>query len=252
MSRIIKSPKVNIDHQSHTVIPIKQISYEIKDIPENLDSREDLEAARALMLHSAREKAGEILETARASAKDIENSARQQAQDEMKKAIAAGYADGLQKGRQDGLKQYEKLIDTAAGFIDQIKEKEDAMIKELEDELYHLALDAARKITLRELEADDETLIGIFDNVMQSVRASEWLILTLSAKEHKIAARNKKRLMEIVSGIPDFRIAADPDREEGVIVVETAQAIYDAGVDAQLGAISEIVDEVRRGGTADP
>jgi len=247
LSRVIKRPKVNIENTGNTVIPVSEVSCAHTD--ESADIRDENRAwgdAGEWIMDSARQKADQILETARIAARDLENDARVKAQDEMKKAITAGYDEGLRKGRQAGFKQYESLIASAAAFLEQLKDKEDRMIRELEDELYLLALDAARKISLRELDQDDSALFAIFENVMQNVRAGEWLVLTLSSKEYKIAARNRQRLMEIIGGIPDFRIVADWESEEGVIIVETAQAMYDASVDAQLDAIGEIVDEVRR------
>lgn len=184
----------------------------------------DAESASQRLMEGARQKAGAAFEAARAN----------------------GYRAGFETGREESLRAMEAGIAELGALLKGLEEREARILKTYEEDLYKLALGVAKKIIDVELQADNEAFLGIYRNALQELSGAESVRLTVSEYEAEFATANAELLRSMVKNAKEIKIVALERAPRGACVVETPQAVVDAGVDTQLSRIGEAFAGGRR------
>jgi len=161
------------------------------------------------------------------------------------------YCRGFSDGEKSGFEQGERAgLDAAAartgGLVQSLEQLLAGMeqlqrraCRDLESEIVRLALDVARKVVGREVQADVETVAGIVRDAVNRVEHAEQITIRMNPGDmQRLAELNPRRLDELAEA-GRTRFEADASITSGGCRVES-----DSGdIDARLEQRFKIVEE---------
>jgi flagellar assembly protein FliH len=111
-----------------------------------------------------------------------------------------------------------------------------------ESDLVRLAISIARRIVLRELSVDPETIAGIARVALDKLRMQE----TTRVRVHP---EHKGPIQEFLakSGAAHIEVAGDPAQPRGGVIFETTRGNLDVSADTQLREIERGLTDRLRG-----
>ena len=196
------------------------------------------------------EEAGEII-TFAAEARRMLAEARQQAvalvaeaETQVEAIHTAAHQQGLEEGRAIGREEGERLareqlahdLDVAHRMAAELLEARHELIASAEPQIVRLALEVARVVVAREVDADPDILKGSLTRAMLKAAGDERLRLRLHPDDvHRLgdyldtlAARFASRGVEVIP---------DPTVGRAGVIVETRSGTVDARLETQLDKI---------------
>ena len=182
------------------------------------------EARQILAEHQGEAK--NVLETAEADRKAIYDDARAEGLEEGRKT---GYEEGAHRARAELIEELE----LAHGIAAQALVDREALIAAAEPEIVRLAMDVARKLVAREVEADPDILKGLLTRAMLKsagdgpvrLRLNPSTIERLGTFLFDVTSRFAARGVEVV---PDITV------EPAGAIVDTRTGTVDARLSTQL------------------
>jgi type III secretion protein L len=192
----------------------------------------------AAPLAGARIDAGVLDARARARALVAEAEAeaaaiRKTAEDDRERLRGAAEAAGYEEGRA-----------RAAALLALAAAERDRVLRPLARDVAALALDVARRVLGRELEARPDAVVDLAARAVAG--ASERAVVTLwvSPADAPRVRAAEPRLAALLARAPGLALREDPALGPGDVVVETEVGRLDARVEAQLGALERALPEV--------
>jgi len=159
----------------------------------------------------------------------------------IREAHAAGRREGEAAGHSRAAAEYQAAIERLAQSIEEVAGFRARLRREAEADLVQLALAIARRVLRRELAVDPDALHGLAIAALEKLQGQE-------ISRVKVHPSQAARLGECLqkAGVR-VEVVADPSREPGAAIFETAQGNLDASVDAQLEEIGRgLADRLRR------
>ena len=185
------------------------------------------EARRLLAEHTA--EAQRVLEAAEADRKAIYDDAHAQGLEDGRRT---GYEEGVQQARAELIEQLE----LAHGIAAQAVVDRASLIAAAEPEIVRLAVDVARKLVARDVEADPDILKGLLTRALLKaagdgpvrLRLNPETIERLGAFLFDVTTRFAARGVEVV---PDITV------EPAGVIVDTRTGTVDARLSTQLDKV---------------
>jgi len=185
----------------------------------------------------AKNEAEEILHDAEEASQALMEGARQKIIAELQAARESGHREGLEKGREEVMRATKQGMTELETLLRELEEKQEQILRAYEEDLYKLALDVAEKIIGIELESNAEAFLGIYRNALQELSGAETIRLTVSEYDADFVTANAELLRSMVKDAKEIKIVTREKAPRGTCIIETPQAIVDAGVDTQLSKI---------------
>jgi flagellar assembly protein FliH len=157
----------------------------------------------------------------------------QQFEERLREARAAGLREGEAAARNRAAAEVKTVIDRLAQSLQELAGWRARLRHEAEADLVRLALEIARRVMRREMAVDPDALRGLVRAALEKlegqdisrVRVHPWHAALLTACLKERLAGNT------------VEVVADPSREPGAVLFETAHGNLDASVTAQLAEI---------------
>ena len=148
-------------------------------------------------------------------------------------AHSAGVHEGEIAGRNRAAAELQPAMERLARSIQEVANLRARLRREAEADLVKLALAIARRVLRRELSADPDALRGVAMAALEKLAGQE--ISRVKVHPSHLATL-KSCLQQVLSG-GLVEVVADPSREVGSVIFETARGNLDASVDSQLREI---------------
>jgi flagellar assembly protein FliH len=158
-------------------------------------------------------------------------------------ARAAGLREGEAAALEQAVAKLEPVAEQLARTVADLAQSRRKLRREAEHDVVKLALAIARRIVLRELSVDPETIVGVVKAALEKIEAREVDRLRVNPEDAEILRKQFQRLGQNLR----LELAADPRLSRGSAVFETARGNMDASVDTQLEEIQRgLVDRIRQ------
>lgn len=248
LSRVIKSGHAWSLHKPHklTIRTIQiQEEFAASDQKENTQRSQFLEAAHLeaeKILEKAEEEKTRLL-------KEIEKE-REAWQEEkarlIEEARKEGYQDGFEKGKKDGLQEYENVIESARQVVQLSKKDYEKKIEASEETIIEIAVKVAEKIIAANLKREPELFTGLVREVICEVKEYPEVKIYVHPDKYEFMLEQKEELMELFTTKTELYIFPDVNLPENGICVESPFGKIDASIDTQLEQLkSKLLNIVR-------
>lgn len=234
---------VNDLHLEEKEIVQKEPVKEAKVEPKKKKKNEDLDLALENIKFEQREERREGTRRRgyrRTQDRNIVSRAQKDAETIKDVAKKEGYQAGIELAQKD-------LDDLKGKFAEFFNYKEEVYAK-VSDCIMDIALEIARKIINKEVEADKEYIIPIIKSAVEEVNKTENKItLKVMPKDVEIV---RDKITDIFSGnYFEAKISVVPDNEikDGGVVVETSNGLIDASIETQLAIIEKALKKQEEG-----
>lgn len=181
-----------------------------------------------------------LLENAKRDAEAILELATREASAISQQAWQAGY--------EAGKDQWEAAIEDMANTLrNQLEQFQTQMllsyqtyVNALEQEMFKLTMQIARKVVKEEVRQHPEVVLSVIQDALRRVRNSGSIRVRVNPLDLETARKGKNQLLRVVEGARGFEIVEDRRVEQGSCVIDTEHGIIDARLSLQL-------DEIERG-----
>lgn len=151
-----------------------------------------------------------------------------------KQARQEGFRQGLQEGRDAGLKEMQGRIETLESLLQMLDRPFAQLDDEVEQQLVRLAMLVARQLVRRELKTDPEQVVAA---VREAVGALPVAARNARLVLHPDDAALVREAMAIGEGEQRMQIVEDPLLTRGGCRVFTGTSQVDATVETRLNAV---------------
>lgn len=151
-------------------------------------------------------------------------------------AMQSVYQEGIQKGQEAVLQQYQVSMETLQKICEDIHEQQSSIIKQMKNQLIQLAVDISKKILLREITLDSNIEPILAESIQQAGEFSKVKIY-INPDDYQKISKDKERFQKIFSDEKTYQVVQDLNIRSGGCIVETKTATIDATVDSKLEKI---------------
>ncbi len=145
-----------------------------------------------------------------------------------------GFQQGLDEGREAGLQELKKRIDTLEQVVQVLDRPLQALDDAVEQQLAQLAMLVARQLVRRELKADPAQVIGVVREALAALPvATRDVQLALNPEDAEIV----REALSLQQGEQSIHIVDDPVQSRGGCRVLTQTSQIDASVESRLNAV---------------
>lgn len=246
--RIYKNQKIS-DEIKEKEIPLKDSSYMDKFSISPFNQADSL-------IKKAKEEATRIVELAKSQKKDMFNDVVDEANMVIEEKKNEAYNEGLKIGKEegvingyeDGLKASEeeagRIIGEAKIILNNATEESKKIILDVQEKIIELSVKISSEIIKKEVELDDNVIVGIVKAALYEVRNIKHIIIKVLPEHQKNMEDN---ILSFKDVCPDayFTILKDSSLKENGCIIETDKKLIDATIDSQLDNIKSILLEVR-------
>ncbi len=198
-------------------------------------------------VHGAQQEAREILERAECEAERIVAAARAASEERVAAAereaaeireAAKDSANKMQaaardRGLAEGLAAWEARVLEATRAVDE-------RVAEARDQVVHLAMQTARKLLRRELEARPESIVPTIESALRTLgRSGRDVRVHVHPEDAAALAAARADLVVADPRWEHLRVVAEESMERGGCRIESEIGTVDASVESQLRAIEE-------------
>ncbi len=182
-----------------------------------------------------------------AEARRVLAEAHRQADQMRNDAVQKGYADGLQIGREEGLKQYQQAIEDLRAevqkLIDAILAERQRLWEQMEPEIIALVLEIARKVLREEIQARREATLSIIKHALRRVTDTEHVRIRVNPDDLQIAREHRDDFLAVCDGVRTIEIVDDRRVGDGGCIIETPGGTIDATLRTQMQSVEKALKE---------
>lgn len=165
------------------------------------------------------------------------------------------YCRGFSDGEKSGFEQGERAgLEAAAGRMEGLLKSLEQMLSDLENlqrrachdlenEMVRLALEVARKVVGREVQADVETVAGIVRDAVNRVEHAEHITLRMNPGDMQRLTELKPRLLDELAEAGRARFETDASITSGGCRVESDSGDIDARLEQRFKVVEAAFQE---------
>lgn len=223
------------------------IDEELKALRAMEEAAREADEKAELALKEAREQAEEMLEAARAEAENIREEARQ-----------AGYARGLEEGRQAGkaesigkmeavlAEQKQEVSQELEETVASVERAKAKCLRDYLDQLRDCAFAVAEKVIHTSLEASGDIIRRMIVFETEKLKKTAWLKIYLEKLDYDMMMEADVDLVTELTRVSDnIKFVVMEKEQRGSCIIETPEEILDIGVETQMENIREITGTIR-------
>lgn len=155
---------------------------------------------------------------------------------QLKEQRELGFKQGEAMGRQSALAEFDEKMKAASRAIENAASHKSRLRQEAERDVVSLALAVARRIVRRQIQVDEEAILGLVKAAFDNASLRE---ITQVRVHPQFVAVVQKHLQSVGAPV-SIQLTGDASLELGGVILETARGCLDASADTQL-------DEIGRG-----
>ncbi|MFD2443521.1 flagellar assembly protein FliH [Bacillus sp. CGMCC 1.16607] len=248
LSRLIKSGWTNPEPVTKKVISIRMIpSIDIEnDIIEEQPAGKSMEEILADVQLEAEAIKRHAIEEAENIRFQIEQDKLFWEEEKQRLIIAAqndGFEQGLLQGRDQGLTEYQELIQSAHEVVVASKNEYQKQVESADQTILNIAMSVAEKILNKKLE-DQEQFFPIVKRALIEAKNYREIQLHIHPTHYGFLLSHKDELMGLFPRETDFYLYPNDSLTEWSCVIESSNGRIDASVDSQLIEIKKKLQEM--------
>lgn len=162
-----------------------------------------------------------------------------QYREEIVKEVEIQKEQGFQEGYAEGLLQWGEEL---SKFEQRLK----SAVEDLQKKMVSVALKAAKKIVVKEIELAPETVVEIVMSQLKSVAQHKKIIIYVNQKDHEVLEKNKPRLKELFENVEAFSIRPREDVGVGGCIIETEIGIINAQLDHRWSVLEKAFENLMK------
>ncbi|MCS6948883.1 MAG: type III secretion system stator protein SctL [bacterium] len=182
-----------------------------------------------------------------AEAKRVLAEAHRQADQMRQDAVRRGYEEGLQIGREEGMRYYqqqvEALRDQVQKLVNALLAERQRLWEEMEPQVIDLVLDIARKVLREEIQARREATLSIIKHALRRVTDTEHVRIRVHPDDLQIAREHREAFLAVCDGVKQMEIVDDQRVGGGGCIIETPSGTIDASLRTQMQCIERALCE---------
>jgi flagellar assembly protein FliH len=168
---------------------------------------------------------------------------QQEWEQKTREAYAAGQRNGEAAASGRATAEMQAAIERLARSIEEMATLRPRLRAEAEADLVRLSLAIARRVLRRELAIDPEALHGLVLGALEKLQGQE----ISRVRVHPAHAKMVADCLRQNSASSNVEVTADPSRELGAVVFESARGNLDASIESQLQEIERgLADRLRK------
>lgn len=245
--------------KSFRVIERNIISNDEKDLENITLKKELLEEAKERyneIIEEAQLEAEKIIENAHDEHDEILNQAYERAQDIFTKSESEGYNKGFKVGKDEGYKDgyeigygegekdSENLIREALEIKKSYIEKNNTILKDLEQDLIQLVIAIYEKVLYKKVDADEEVIVSLVLNGIDNLEISDKLTIIVSEEDYDMVNKSKDIILSKASLIDELDIRMNMDMKKGDCILETSKGSVDVSINDQLEEVKYLLNSI--------
>ena len=181
-----------------------------------------------------------LVEEALADIAVMKNQAAEEVARDKAIALEAAKSEGYQEGRNTGYMELEEERRILEEDKRKHEEEYSELLFELEPKFVRYITNIYEKVFQVDLSEEKNIVVNLLRNAMQKVEGSKNYIVHVSKEDYKFVYERKKELADAAMAedvIID--VVEDLTMKSGDALIETANGIFDRGVETQLTAIKK-------------
>jgi len=238
LSRLIKSQYTN-HHEEGKKIAVQTIRTLLQ---EKLDENNpEMLKEASFIIQSAKNDADQMIQKAMEESSIIQQQIQveksnwdQEHEQLIEQAKQEGYAEGLELGRQEALKQYKSTIEESNHIIELSKRDYDEKIQSAENAILELSIKIAEKIVAAKLSESPSHFLPLVKKGLNEVKEYEHIKIHVHPLYYEFVLSQKDELRTLVTNDTDFNIYANAELNEHDCFIESAFGRIDVSIDTQL------------------
>ncbi|MGE0631529.1 MAG: FliH/SctL family protein [Pseudobdellovibrionaceae bacterium] len=154
------------------------------------------------------------------------------------KAYAEAYQLGLDEGRKEAFEKQSGEIDHRLSQIDQFlanaAELKTQLVAHNEAHIVKLVFDIAKRVALKEITQDKESILAIIKNAISMSQGDEQITIEVAPEQLEFLESLKKESRRDLEGLKKIKFEASPDVKPGGCIIKTNYGEIDARVDERV------------------
>ncbi|MGM7720370.1 flagellar assembly protein FliH [Metabacillus sp. Hm71] len=238
MSRLIKSQYTNKDEkQTIAVRGLKMLLHETSKEMDNPKSK--LEAS--YLIQSAKEERERLIQaaleekTAIMQQIEVERAAWEQEREQLFEQVRhEAYAEGLELGRQEALRQHQAFIEESKRIVDLARKDYSEKIQSAEEEILALSIKLAEKVIASSLSETPERFLPLVKQGLNEVKEHEHIKIHVHPANYELLLTHKDELAFLATNSQDVSIYANEELKVNDCFIESTFGRIDISIDTQL------------------
>ncbi len=155
-----------------------------------------------------------------------------------------GYSEGYETGYTEGKVESNSLIEEALKIKNEYLLKKENLLRELEEDIVELVINIYEKVISRKSEEDNEMIISLVLNGINSLDLTDKLTIITSKEDFNILEMSKDEILAKASMISQLDIKYDISLEKGDCILETSKGNIDVSLKNQLDEVKELLTTI--------
>jgi len=197
-------------------------------------------SVRERMLAEVETERKRLMEEANADAMMVKNLAAEEIARDKSMATEMGRQEGYEAGMQQANQELEQMkaqLEMERTHLE--REYEDLMF-DLEPQFVRHITNIYEKVFQMELSDKKDIVLNVLQNAMQKIEGTKNYIVHVSKEDYSFVNERKNILVEATMAADVIvDIVEDMTMRQGDCMIETANGIFDCGIDTQLSAIKK-------------
>ncbi|MDH5542311.1 MAG: FliH/SctL family protein [Nitrospinota bacterium] len=178
------------------------------------------------LLKKVEDEAEAMMNEAKARVESIESEARER-----------GYNEGFEKGRADGYKEVESLMESISNSIKLLEGEREAFFNKSEKEMVDLVALTASEVIAGEIKTGPEVIKNIIRDTVKDVHSRQQITIKMNPADLGLAKDLSGELIQSFEAIEGVSLVGDPSITAGGCVVETNIGVLDSTLENRLMSI---------------
>jgi flagellar assembly protein FliH len=240
LSRLIKSQYTYKNDNDKQPIAVQALQELLNEKYKNSNEPE-ISQQTSYIIQTAKEEAEKLIQSALAEKTgivqqiDYERSAWEQERVQLfEQARQEGYAEGLELGRQEALRQYQAHIEESERIVDLAKKDYDETVQSAENTILALSIKLAEKVIGSKLHESPEIFLPLVKLGLNEVKEYENIKIHVHPSFYQLLLSQKDELQSLVTNNTDMNIYANAELNVNDCFIESAFGRIDISIDTQL------------------
>lgn len=200
------------------------------------------------IIYKAKEEAALLRREAELAAERILEEANEQAKALYEETEQKAREEGYQYGESLAQQYYNDLLAEAEAFKERCKAEYTETMAALESDIVHLVLDIAAKVIGDEIRNNEQAIIGIVRETLESCSSREHIVIKVSPEDYETVQANEEKLRSMVKDLNELEIKKDNSLQKGSCIIDTGFGTVDGSADTRLESIRKAFFELLQEG----
>jgi flagellar assembly protein FliH len=156
-----------------------------------------------------------------------------------------GFDEGLARGLAEARAQAANALEAVATAERTLAEMRDQYLARAEAAAVDLAFQIAEKVIGGTVAADSEAVLGVVSGALLRTTDRDHLVVEVNPEDFELVRDAASELAARLGGINRMEVISERRVPPGGCIVRTEEGEIDARIEAQIGRVRQLLDEVR-------